>query len=150
MDTLISEWKWARSLTVDLLKSVTPDDLSFVINESSGPLWKQFRHMGRVQENYLNAIESGQIGFGIEGCTHLLAPSKEELLDYLNALEQRFDLLLENVTPSTVIDWFGQPASLKSHITRMLMHETLHHGQLILYVRAIGKAFPESWRAWGE
>jgi uncharacterized damage-inducible protein DinB len=32
---------------------------------------------------------------------------------------------------------------------RMLAHETLHHGQLILYARLLGKTLPPGWKAWG-
>ena len=49
-----------------------------------------------------------------------------------------------------VIDWFGEGVSVLLHLTRLLNHETLHHGQLILNWRVIGREFPKSWNSWGE
>ena len=49
-----------------------------------------------------------------------------------------------------VVSWFGEDVSPCVHLCRLLAHETLHHGQLILYWRALGHPFPESWANWGE
>ena len=54
-----AKWGFARGLTRDLLRFVDASDLAF--GPSKGPLWKHFRHLGRVQENYLRGIETGRI-----------------------------------------------------------------------------------------
>ena len=43
-------WRLARGLSRDLLLSLKDSDLLFSPGERVGPLWKQFRHLGRVQE----------------------------------------------------------------------------------------------------
>jgi hypothetical protein len=48
------------------------------------------------------------------------------------------------------IDWFGEATTMPIHVSRLMAHETLHHGQLILCWRALNKSFPESWGSWGE
>ena len=147
---LASEWNWARGLTIDLLKASSPEDLSFRIDASCGPLWKQFRHVGRVHENYMTALETRRIEFGIQGCSYHGDASQESLVAYFECLAERHRSLLKNLDPAVTIDWFGKSASLSTHLTRLLTHETLHHGQLIIYRRAAGKEFPDSWSAWGE
>jgi hypothetical protein len=97
----------------------------------------------------MNAIESGAVNFEESG-TYRGGESVEELLAYFHSLKKRFEALVDSVDSSTAIDWFGESASLNLHLTRLLSHETLHHGELILYVRALGKSFPESWSGWGE
>jgi hypothetical protein len=39
--------------------------------------------------------------------------------------------------------------SVFQHLMRMLAHETLHHGQWILYARLLEKKLPPGWKAWG-
>ena len=147
---LHDEWLWARGLTVDLLRTASSDDLSYCLDERLGPLWKQFRHIARVQENYLQALESGRVAFTTDGCSYAGGNSKATLLDYYSELADRQKKLLSTVDAGLTIDWFGDSRSLSAHLLSLLTHETLHHGQLILYWKMLGNYFPESWSAWGE
>jgi uncharacterized damage-inducible protein DinB len=47
------------------------------------------------------------------------------------------------------VQWEGESISLAEHLERLVAHETLHHGQWIVYVRLMGRSFPLSWAAWG-
>ncbi len=147
---LESEWNWARGLTLDLLKASSDEDLIFELNSACGPLWKQFRHIARVHENYLHALKTKQIAFGTEGCTYEGDSSQVALTDYFQRLQRQHSSAFQSFDSSSKIDWFGEPKSLDLHFLSLLTHETLHHGQLILYWRAMGRDFPESWSDWGE
>ena len=46
------EWTFARGLTVDLLDSLSDAQLNETPAANLGPFWKQFRHVGRLQECY--------------------------------------------------------------------------------------------------
>lgn len=144
-----SEWRWARGLTLDLLRASSEDDLHFRLGPSCGALWKQFRHVGRVHENYLDGIETARVEFGVASCTYSGGPSRSDLLAYFERLLDRHESLLDESDPETTVDWFGDSASLGTHLLRLHAHETLHHGQLILYWRALENEFPESWADWG-
>ena len=141
---------WARSLTLDLLRKCTPDDLQFQLSPGFGPLWKQFRHIARVHENYISAIQTGAVRFGVQGCSYTGGCSKSALLSYFEKLEGRHRVELEKLEENDVIDWFGKRVSVLLHLTRLLNHETLHHGQLLLAWRVMGREFPKSWKSWGE
>jgi uncharacterized damage-inducible protein DinB len=148
--TIKGEFNWARGLTIDLLQNCTERELSFQLCPEFGPLWKQFRHIGRVHENYLHALQSGKVEFGFQNCTYSGGASGEALLGYFDQLTYRHKLALEKVPSSLTIDWFGDATTLPIHVCRLIAHETLHHGQLILCWRALNKSFPKSWSSWGE
>lgn len=150
MEKLNTEWLWARSLTYDLLKVCNQNDLNYRLNNKFGELWKQFRHIGRVQENYLNALITGKVVFSTGNCSYKNGASKEKLINYFEDLEVKHKQILDNVAPNILIDWNGEKVTLDIHLTRLISHETLHHGQLILIWKSLENKFPTSWEDWGE
>lgn len=148
--TINSEFHWARGLTQDLLKNCTESDLNSRLRPEFGPLWKQFRHIGRVHENYLHAMNTGKIEFGFKNCSYSGGASKEALLAYFDQLTYRHNLELAKSSSDLTIDWFGDVTTKPIHVSRLIAHETLHHGQLILCWRALNNSFPKSWSSWGE
>lgn len=149
IEDINAEWHWARGLTVELLNACSDSDLEFRLNESSGALWKQFRHIGRVHENYLTSIEAGTAKFDTASATYSGGNSKSNLLGYFEQLQARHEAAMQGLNSAATVDWFGEVVSIELHLTRLLAHETLHHGQLILYWRALGCEFPEGWGDWG-
>jgi hypothetical protein len=95
IDHFISQWKFLRSLTQDLLKTILQEELIHAPNASLGPWCKQFRHVARVQENYLNAIETGTVKFGFEDTTYQGRESKEGPQKYLQRMDDRLYALLQ-------------------------------------------------------
>ena len=55
LDLFKSEWNFTRKLTLELLDSLTDVELSKSPGGDLGPFWKQFRHVGRLQECYVEA-----------------------------------------------------------------------------------------------
>ncbi len=147
---LQAEWADARHLTRDLLRACSAPDLAFVLHPSSGPVWKQFRHIGRVHENYLAALETRQIVFDPTEGSYEGGSVGAALDAYFDQLDLRHDEVFACIAPDCRVDWWGEPVSVGAHLLRLLTHETLHHGQLMLCWRAIGKPFPPSWAVWGE
>jgi len=144
-----SQWHFLRGLTRDLLQSMTNDDLLKSPAPTLGPWWKQFRHMGRVQENYLEAVGRGTVKFGVEGASYTGGPSKQALIRYLTQLDQRLNSMLDGDQQAISIDWFGEKKSLAQHFLYLADHEVLHHGQWIVYKKLLGGTFPKSWSVWG-
>jgi uncharacterized damage-inducible protein DinB len=143
------QWKFVRSLTRDLLESLEPDELAFSPGGCLGPLWKHFRHIGRVQENYMQAMDTGRLAFGVQGGTYVGNQERQSLVDYLDRLDARLAEKLSSVDPTRCVDWFGVPVDTLAHLTRMTHHEILHHGMFVVYVRLLGRSFPPAWAAWG-
>ena len=150
MDALQKDWTFTRQLTVDLLDACSKVDLDFALNSHCGPLWKQFRHMGRVHENYLSALITGQVNFDPADGSYVGKASAINLNGYFEKLEKYHINTFAGLGSGQMVSWFGEDVSPCIHLCRLLAHETLHHGQLILYWRALGHPFPESWANWGE
>lgn len=144
-----SAWTFSRSLTLDLLEEMTESDLLFLPGPQLGAFWKQFRHVGRVQECYIDALSTGKIDFSPEGKSYDQGPSKEWLQAYLKRLDDSLFALLDDIDWEAEMDWFGEKVKIFEHLMRLVTHETLHHGQWIVYMRLMNKPFPDSWIVWG-
>jgi len=88
---LEATWGSSRGLTRDLLQFVDAADLAFSPSHRLGALWKHFRHLGRVQENYLRGLETGRVVFGFDGTSYTGDASRRALLDYLDRLDARLE-----------------------------------------------------------
>jgi uncharacterized damage-inducible protein DinB len=157
-----ASWAFDRLLSRDLILALTEEQLLWTPGERLGPFWKQFRHLGRVQENYMAALDTGVVNFSPVGATgerylnrddngapRPTNPDKRALLDYLEDLDRHLIKRLASGVLPEKIDWFGEPVGPVEHLFRMLSHETLHHGQWIVYCQILGLPFPESWHVWG-
>lgn len=147
-EKFIAEWKFDRSRTIDLLKSLSNQELQWSPGTGVGELWKQFRHLGRVQENYMEALETGAVKFHPDG-GYSGAADSGALVQYLQDLDEQLATKLKSLDENVAIDWFGESVPAFEHLLRMLSHETLHHGQFIVYLRLMNKKFPDSWSIWG-
>ena len=144
-----SEWTFTRRLTLDLLDSLTDPELGETLGPGLGPFWKQFRHVGRLQECYQEALNTKKIRFDYGNKRYRGGCSKNALRAYLRALDRELVQTVERVDWNATIEWEGEMASVFQHLMRMLAHEILHHGQWILYTRLMEKNLPPSCRVWG-
>jgi len=149
IDRFEAQWRSTRGLTRDLLESLKPSELAFSPGSHLGPFWKHFRHLGRVQENYLRALGIGRIVFGFDGASYSGDASKKPLLDYLDRLDVRLKQKLRTHDAARKIDWFGSSIDAYTHLMRLADHEILHHGMFVVYVRLLAREFPPSWAPWG-
>jgi uncharacterized damage-inducible protein DinB len=134
-------------LTVELLDSLTDADLGETPGPGVGPFWKQFRHVGRFQECYMEALNTKKVKFDYRNKRYRGGCSKNALRAYLRALDRELIQTFERVDLNASIEWEGEMISVFQHLMRMLAHETLHHGQWILYARLMEKSLPPGWKA---
>ena len=149
LDLFKSEWKFTRGLTLEFLDSLTDAELSQTPSAELGPFWKQFRHVGRLQECYMEALNTKKIKFDYRNKRYRSGCSKNALKAYLRALDRELVQAFEGVDSNATIGWEGEMVSVFQHLMRMLAHEILHHGQWIIYARLMGKQLPPGWKAWG-
>ncbi len=150
-EKVIAEWKFVRGLSLDLLAALSKEGFSYAPLDGMGEFWRQFRHVGRVQEDYVRAIERGQIEFSTSTSSYTGGPSQQALLEYLKRCDETMfqQLQPENTGPDQQIDWFGEKVGLTEHLVRLVAHETFHHGQWVIYMQGLKEKMPESWSAWG-
>lgn len=154
IDTILEEWHFVRRLSLDLLAGQTEASLIAVPGPNMGALWKQFRHIGRVEEDYAEAILTGKIEFNSSRNSYSGGPDRANLRDYLLECDRKLlDALKKSGDGSALsINWFAESVGLDLHLVRLISHETLHHGQWIQFVKsgqALDVVFPKSWQAWG-
>ena len=136
-----------RRLTLDLLRDLPGKALSYSPNKGQGPFWKQFRHVGRVQEDYLTALSARKMRFSAEAGTYRAGNSKLGLLSYLRRLDSR--LVAAVKTARRPVDWWGEKVPPAEHLLRLSEHEVLHHGQWLVYLNGLKLKPPKSWHVWG-
>lgn len=81
------EWRLVRGLTRDLLGALRPEELLWAPGPGVGPLWKHFRHVGRVQQNLLQGLDLGVMSFPFPEDGYQGGPSNSELLAYFERLD---------------------------------------------------------------
>ncbi len=121
-----------------------------------GTLGEQFRHMARVRFQYTEAIETKKVDNTIEKIDPGVAKSKSKLVELWEKASKKLLSVLESADSdeleSTMINWkhWGvDEMNIHDHLNALMNHETLHNGQIIVYLRTMELKFPESWKAWG-
>jgi len=145
---LLDSYARYRAMTAELLAALDEDSLAFTPGPNLGPLWQQFRHLGRIEDNYVAAIETGRIAFGPPR-RRSAGTTATALAEYLRDVDADLRAAVAGAGPGTTIDWGGHTADLVEHVARLVSHELLHHGELVAYVRLLGRPFPSGWRIWG-
>lgn len=150
----VEDWTQTRALTYDLLRVLPPAVLNFSPSAGFGPLSRQIRHAGDIQACYLAALQTGRMDFAAQPRQRMVEQSKEHLEGYLRALDaallDALRALDADAAAGRRIRWDGEELNILRHLTRLLQHETLHHGMWALYARVADLPLPPSWRAfWG-
>jgi uncharacterized damage-inducible protein DinB len=149
LDLFKSEWNFSRRLTLELLDSLTDAELGETPSPNVGAYWKQFRHIGRLQECYQEALNTKKIRFDYGNKRYRGGCSKSALRAYLRALDRELLQAIDRVDWKATIDWHGEAVSVFQHLMRMVGHESLHHGQWVLYARLTRKNLPPGWKVLG-
>ena len=152
----IESWKWIQSLALDVLKMLSDEQLDLTVGKNMGTLGEQFRHMVRVRFQYAEAIENKKVDNTIEKIDPKVAKSKTKLIELWEKANQKLLAVLGNNNhdglENTMINWkhWGvDEMNIHDHFNTLMDHETLHEGQIIVYLRTNDVKFPESWKAWG-
>lgn len=146
---LRSEWRFARGLTRDLVAALLPEDLLWTPGPGVGPLWKHFRHVGRVQQNFLQGFDEGVMSFTVPEDGYQGGPNSSELLAYLDRLDADLEQRISSLDWTKSVAWTeGDAVIVGEHLVRLVSHETLHHGIWITCCRLLGTRLPASWAAW--
>ena len=77
--SILNEWEFTRKLSQDFLKSLSSEQLEYTPEVKMGPLWKQFRHLARVQQNYTDALLNLKVDFSTRGSNYQGGSAKDSL-----------------------------------------------------------------------
>lgn len=149
-------WRFHRGLALDILKSLDEEQLQLTVGENMGTLGRQFRHIVKIEIEYLEAIKNKKVAPVQEKLSKDLSNSKEALIAVFDDVERKMaDLLksLEEEDPEKyMIDWTHwsmDEMNLVDHIQALADHNNLHNGEIIVYAKTHNIPFPKSWEPWG-
>lgn len=152
----IEDWKFIQQLPFDVLNMLSDGQLALTVGKNMGTLGEQFRHMIRVRFQYTEAIGTKKVSDVMEKIDPAAAKSKEKLVELWEKANQKLLNVLEKSNPdeleNTMIDWkhWGvDEMNIHDHLNALMDHETLHNGELIVYLRSNDLGFPKSWKTWG-
>ncbi len=136
-EIVMRQTKTLTTLTDDLARSLSADELRLELPGRSNTIGSQFWCVVGGRESYLEALRAGKWqGFACslnDAETH----SPEVLVERLAATRADWDRL--------------EPESLTEYQTGMVLrlneHEAQHQGQLIRFAYSLGIAIPENWKA---
>lgn len=147
-------WKFHRTLALDLLKSLSHEQLSLTVGNNMGTLGQQFRHIAKIELEYLDAIKNKKISVKPGRLEKSVSESRESLLKIFDNTEKELTEILNSIEyqENYMIDWkewnMGE-MNLIDHIQALADHNNLHNGELIVYARTHNFPFPKSWEPWG-
>jgi uncharacterized damage-inducible protein DinB len=119
-----------------LIEALPEEVLGRRLGDRSNTIGAQMWCVVGARESYAKAIEhDGWIGFGCSLSGQDVA-SKERVLE---ALARSGAALTETING---VEWTDTRDGL---LLDLLEHETQHQGQMIRYMYALGRRFPESW-----
>ncbi len=147
-------WKFHRGLALDILKSIDDDQLNLTVGKNMGTLGQQFRHIAKIELEYIDAIKNKRVAPVSGRLDKSLSNSKEELLNVFGQNRKELTELLNSIQDpeSYMIDWTHwdvKEMNLIDHIQALADHNNLHNGEIIVYVKTHDIPFPKSWEPWG-
>jgi len=151
MSSMLSQWRFCRSETLEILNSLDDDQLKFCPEgDKWKPLFKQFVCMVSTQITYARSIEEGRIDFGWfrdETAKLENISTKEDLLKALEKVDKRWVKVIKSIEDEDYqIKWPGFSLNLFNTITTLISHERLHDGQIISYFTMAGFDLPEKFK----
>lgn len=127
--------------------TAAPDGAGAICGPSDGGAYLEFVRVpeGKTTKNRVHlGCTAGSLDAVDDELARLI-----DLERYLQEQDRGLWRQLDDTAFDSIIDWGQEKVDVYEHLQRMVNHETLHHGQLIVYRKALDRAFPASWAAYG-
>ena len=135
-------WSYARRNTVHFLAQLSDTDLLKKLpRKTFATIFEQIAEMAWVQKCFVEGIGSGEMD-----STNWNVPAfkaKDELFTLLNDTDEKMKNLLEKCSGNEEVAWNSNSRNVHEVVSLMIMHETMHLGQIIAFCNALGIVVPE-------
>lgn len=145
----LATWKANRQLTIDVVRSLNPDDLHRPWPRPGlNTFAKHISEMCSVQEAFRHAMESGVMDFAhVPGVFEFAGgEGRDELLDRMKNADADLEETAKELDWSRSVLWDGLQLSMTGHWTNLISHEVFHQGMMAMTIYAMKLRLPESWQ----
>jgi len=150
LESLLEMWKLNRSFTQDILKEVSPELLKKDLPRPGlNTILKHIEEMLSVEECYVQAMSTGVMDWSNfpDTFSFLGTSDPSELLRKMDAAADRLTSIVLKGEYQKFVKWEDESMSIEIHMTNLITHEILHHGQFIAFMYVAGIPIPESLAA---
>lgn len=152
--SFVRGWNHTRQETLEILTCLNNEQLQF---RPQGAVWQplyyQFNCIGITQLIYTEAIKTGKMNFSLFKSD--LFPEKDEfqtvnsLREFLGKTDSEWTSAIRNRREEEEfkVKWPGFNMALPNHISALMSHERLHHGQFISYFTIAGFELPKNFKS---
>ena len=139
----VEDWKEVRGKTLEFLKSLPEDKITWRPHELLGTFGMQIRHICISQRAYINGIKKGKLDFEDKEFDTELETNKERALSYLEKLDKELIETLEPLNADKEIIFvdgiYGESkVPLITILSYLTNHESYHQGVFTCYGRLAG------------
>ena len=135
-------WAYARRNTVHFLEQLSEADLHKKLpRKTFTTIFEQMAEMVWVQKCFMDGIKSGKMDN-----TDWSVPAfetKTKLLDFIKATDEKMAELLEKCNGAEEVVWNNNSRNVNEVLSLMLMHETMHLGQVIAFCHSLAVDIPK-------
>lgn len=151
--SFVRSWNFVRSETLNILDSLDDEKLLYrPEGEKWQPLYWEFGCIGRTQLVYADAIKTEKMNFSLFHSDTLPTKVENKTKGEIQAfLEQTDKIWIEAIRARRMqedflVKWPGFNQPLPTHISALISHERLHHGQFISYFTLAGFELPKEFK----
>ncbi len=153
VNSFVRNWNFTRNETLQILNSLNDKQLEFKPDgEKWKPIYWEFGCLGRTQLVYANAIETGKMDFSLFLSDKLPSKdenkTKKEIIKFLEKTDKEWTDAVRSRRREEdfLVVWPGFKRPLVNHISTLMTHERIHHGQLISYFTMAGFELPSEFK----
>ena len=135
-------WAYARRNTIRFLEQLSESDLkNHLPRKTFATIFEQIAEMAWVQKCFVDGIETGEMD-----STDWTVPAfegRDGLLEQMKLFDEKMERVLAGCDGTEVVTWSGRGRNVHEAVSLMLMHETMHLGQIIAFCHSLGIGIPE-------
>jgi len=142
INALLAEWNETRRTTLAFLNELSDADLDKKLpRKKLNTIRLQAYELVLFQRDVVNSLGTSALVYE-EEYVYVNLPTSE-IIERMNELDTRFEKMLETLTGTEIMDYYGEERNVHQIISMMIGHECMHIGQIIAFCYAVGIEIPE-------
>ena len=136
------DWKIVRGRTIEFLKSIPKDNVSWSPHKDLGTIGMQIRHMCTSQKAYITGIKDGKIDFSVKSFDPKIEKNIDKGIEFLESLDKELSELIQKESPNKELIFVdglegNSKITLQTALDYLMDHEFYHQGIFTCYGRLL-------------